>query len=102
LIGHIVMGRDIVRERAQAIPEFDSEIRLRLEHLILSHQNLPEWGSPVAPHTPEALLVYYADDIDAKFQMMAAVLEGEPAAGELFSARDNPLRRSIYRGPGLT
>ncbi len=43
---------------------------LRLEHIIVSHQRLPEWGSPKPPMTPEALLVHYADDLDAKYQMM--------------------------------
>jgi 3'-5' exoribonuclease len=41
-----------------------------LEHVIISHQRLPEWGSPKPPMTPEALLVHYADDIDAKYHMM--------------------------------
>ena len=40
---------------------------LRLEHLIIAHQRLPEWGSPKPPMTPEALFVHYADDMDAKF-----------------------------------
>ena len=98
LIGHILLGRDIVRERAAAIPDLDRETLLRLEHIIVSHQNLPEWGSPVAPHTPEALLVYFADDVDAKFHMLAATLEsGEPSQDE-FTPRDNALKRSVFRG----
>ncbi|REJ86718.1 MAG: nucleotide-binding protein, partial [Planctomycetota bacterium] len=71
-----------------------------LEHIIVAHQNLPEWGSPIAPHTPEALLVYFADDIDAKFHMMARALESEPIGDDLFTPRDNPLRRAIFRGLG--
>ena len=98
LIGHILLGRDLVRERAAAIPEFDPEILLRLEHIIVAHQNLPEWGSPVSPHTPEALLVYFADDLDAKFFMMAAALEDEPDEGGEFTSRNNALRRQVFRG----
>lgn len=97
LIGHILLGRDMVRDKAAAISDLDPEIALRLEHIIVAHQNLPEWGSPVAPHTPEALLVYFSDDIDAKFHMMAAVLEAPPRSGEEFSDHHNPLRRSIFR-----
>lgn len=97
LIGHILLGRDLVRDKAQEVPDLDAETRLRLEHIIVAHQNLPEWGSPIAPHTPEALLVHFADDIDAKFHMMAVALETEPT-GEDFTGRDNPLRRSIFRG----
>jgi 3'-5' exoribonuclease len=99
LIGHIVLGRDLIRAKAAMIPEFDAEILLRLEHLILSHQGTPEWGSPVAPSTPEALLVHYADDLDAKFQMIVAALSTEPVPGqEQFTSKDNPLRRRIFRG----
>ena len=98
LVGHILLGRDIVRDAAGSIDGFDPETLLRLEHIIISHQNLPEWGSPIAPHTPEALLVHYADDIDAKFHIMAAVLETPPADDERFSNSQNPLRRRLFRG----
>ncbi|MEO2030843.1 MAG: HD domain-containing protein [Planctomycetaceae bacterium] len=98
LIGHILLGRDLVRDKAAEIAEFDAEILLRLEHIIVSHQNLPEWGSSIAPHTPEALLVHYADDIDAKFQMMAHVLDQAATSDEEFTDRNNPLRRAIFRG----
>jgi len=99
LVGHILQGRDMLREAAADVPDLDPELLLRLEHIIISHQNLPEWGSPIAPHTPEALLVHYADDIDAKFQMIAAALT-EPAAADAaeFTSRNNPLRRAIFRG----
>lgn len=98
LIGHILLGRDLVREKGATIASLDPEMLLRLEHIIVAHQNLPEWGSPVSPHTPEALLVYFADDVDAKFQMMATALEAEPQENEEFTGRDNPLRRAIFRG----
>jgi 3'-5' exoribonuclease len=98
LIGHIVLGRDLVRDRARGVEGLDRETLLRLEHIILAHQNLPEWGSPVEPRTPEALLVYFADDVDAKFHMLAAALEGAGSADEEFTSRDNPMRRSVFRG----
>ena len=71
LIGHVLQGRDIVREMA-AGREIDPEKLLRLEHVIVAHQRLPEWGSPKPPMTPEALIVHYADDLDAKLNMMVA------------------------------
>ncbi|MAT15306.1 MAG: nucleotide-binding protein [Planctomyces sp.] len=98
LIGHILLGRDIVRAYAEKVPDLDPNVLLRLEHIIVAHQNLPEWGSPVAPHTPEALLVHYADDIDAKFHMMAMALEAEDQTDPEFTSRNNPLRRALYRG----
>ncbi|QDV53585.1 3'-5' exoribonuclease YhaM family protein [Gimesia fumaroli] len=99
LIGHILLGRDLVREHARKFDDLEPETLLRLEHMIVSHQNLPEWGSPIAPHTPEALLVHYADDIDAKFHMVATTLENIlPSNEDEFSSRDNALRRSIFLG----
>ncbi len=98
LVGHILLGRDIVRDGAREVEGIDPEMLLRLEHIIVAHQNLPEWGSPVSPHTPEALLVHYADDIDAKFEMMVGALGEKPLAGDPFSSKNNPLRRRIFRG----
>lgn len=100
LIGHILLGRDMVREKAAELGGLDAETLLRLEHIIVSHQNLPEWGSPIAPHTPEALLVHYADEIDAKFHMLATALETDPVGEEVFTPRDNALRRPVFRGWG--
>ena len=42
LVGHVLLGRDMVREAAAAA-EIDAQTLLRLEHLIVSHQRLPEW-----------------------------------------------------------
>jgi 3'-5' exoribonuclease len=87
-----------VRDKAVQLGDIDPELLLRLEHIIVSHQNLPEWGSPIAPHTPEALLVHYADEIDAKFHMLAMALETGPVGDEEFTPRDNALRRPVFRG----
>ena len=51
------------------------KLLLRLEHVIVSHQRLPEWGAPKPPMTPEALIVHYADDLDAKMQMIVCALK---------------------------
>lgn len=98
LIGHILLGRDMVRDAARdCTPPLDAETLLRLEHLIIAHQRLPEWGSPLPPMTPEALLVHYADDIDAKYQMMANILHEDATPGPVTS-RKNALMQSVYRG----
>ena len=96
LIGHILQGRDIVREAA-AGRDMDTETLLRLEHIIVSHQRLPEWGSPKPPMTPEALIVHYADDLDAKYEMMQAILSDDASDGPLTS-RKNVLYQHVFRG----
>ncbi len=98
LIGHILQGRDMVREAAAKLETpLDDETLLRLEHVIVSHQRLPEWGSPKPPMTPEALIVHFADDCDAKYQMMLTVLEDDPSEGPV-TGRRNVLGQPIYRG----
>lgn len=96
LIGHILQGRDIIRETAEENTISDEKL-LRLEHIIVAHQRLPEWGSPKPPMTPEALIVHHADDLDAKLQMMAMALIDDTAEGPFTSSR-NPLRQKVYRG----
>ena len=98
LIGHLLQGRDIVREAAAACP-LPPDTLLRLEHLIIAHQRLPEWGSPKPPMTPEALIVHYADDIDAKFHMMAEILRNDASEGPVTSKK-NALGQQVYRGQG--
>ena len=96
LIGHILQGRDILLEAAVNHP-IDDEKLARLEHIIVSHQRLPEWGSPKPPMTPEALLVHYSDDIDAKLHIMMAALDSDETEGPMTSNR-NILRQKLYRG----
>lgn len=97
MIGHILQGRDMLREAAAVCP-IDQETLLRLEHVIVSHQRLPEWGSPKPPMTPEALLVHYADDIDAKFAMVTAIL-AQDSPGKPMTSKKNYLQQKFYRGP---
>ena len=106
LLGHIVQGRDIVREavaRLRSSHEHDGdstpddETLLRLEHIILSHQRLPEWGSPKPPMTPEALIVHYADDLDAKYNMMYCILRDNTEPGSITSKK-NALFQQVFKG----
>jgi 3'-5' exoribonuclease len=97
LVGHVLQGRDIVREMATG-RDVDAEKLLRLEHVIIAHQRLPEWGAPKPPMTPEALIVHYADDIDAKLNMMVGVLTSDDGNGPVTTKR-NPLGQPVYRGP---
>jgi 3'-5' exoribonuclease len=96
MIGHILLGRDMIREAAAAVP-LDADTLLRLEHVIISHQRLPEWGSPKPPMTPEALIVHHADDLDAKYNMMVGVLHSDANPGAVTS-RKNVLMQHVYRG----
>lgn len=70
LVGHVVIGYQMLRERCAAIPDFPIELQRRLEHLVLSHQGRREFGSPVEPSTAEAIALHHIDDMDAKLAML--------------------------------
>ena len=64
LIGHAIMGRDIVREMSQGF-ELDPALQSHLEHIIVSHQRFPDWGAAKPPMSLEAMIVHHADSCDA-------------------------------------
>jgi 3'-5' exoribonuclease len=97
LIGHVVLGRDILREEAFRIPDFPPDLLMLLEHMILSHQGQLQWGSPKEPRTPEALVLHYIDDIDAKLNRMLRLLRDDPGDSE-FTAFDRYLGRVVFKG----
>lgn len=97
LVGHIILGRDIVRDAARQL-DLDEPWLVRLEHLILSHQGTFENGSPQLPMTWEANLVYWADELDGNiFRLAAAFEKADPA--DTFLPRSNPFRRRLYHPP---
>ena len=98
LLGHIVLGWEMVREEARALNFPDPELLLQLEHIILSHHGSLEFGSPVTPMTREALLVFYLDDLDAKLKMMEQHLKSDKSPGD-FTTYHRVLQRGLYKGP---
>lgn len=75
LLGHIVMGAQMVAERAAGIPNFPHVQLTQLQHCILAHHGKYEFGSPKIPAIIEALALNYADDTDAKLQTFKEILE---------------------------
>ncbi|MUT64393.1 3'-5' exoribonuclease YhaM family protein [Paenibacillus sp. NEAU-GSW1] len=79
LIGHISLASNWITEAAiRCGIDLDSEKVLGLQHLVLSHHNLGEWGSPVQPQTAEAVALHHIDAMDAKLQMVEDALEATP------------------------
>lgn len=95
LLGHIVIGMQMVAREAEAVPEIGEERRLLLLHLIASHQGRPEWDSPRVPQVIEALILHYADDLDAKLNQAGSLVAGVEV-GE-WTAYDRSLERSFFR-----
>ena len=75
LLGHILIGAELVGERIRAIPGFPVKLANELKHCILSHHGELEYGSPKKPAIAEALALSFADNTDAKMQTMKEALE---------------------------
>jgi len=95
LLGHIVLGIQIVEQHAATVEGLSPERLLLVQHLIASHQGKPEWDSPRVPQLREALVLHYADDLDAKMNQVSALIAGV-APGE-WSDYDRSLGRSFLR-----
>ena len=68
LLGHIQMGASMAEKAMEAIPGFPPRLKTLVLHLILSHHGKLEFGSPKLPMIPEALVLNFVDDLDAKMQ----------------------------------
>jgi 3'-5' exoribonuclease len=97
LFGHLFLGRDMIRDAAREQGDVNPELVQLLEHLIVTHLALPEWGSPRLPLVPECLILHHADDLDAKLEMYARCLTRDTATGP-FTDRDPALGRQLYKG----
>ena len=97
LLGHLFLGRDLVRDTARELGDVDPQLVQMLEHLIVTHLAIPEWGSPRLPLIPECLILHHADDLDAKLEMYLRCLARDKEPGD-FTGRDPILGRQLYKG----
>jgi 3'-5' exoribonuclease len=97
LIGHISIAMRMMSDKLRNLPDFPVELRNLVEHMILSHHGLLEYGSPKVPVFPEALLLHYLDDMDSKMENMRALIAKEPQAEGLFTGYSASLERVALR-----
>lgn len=76
LLGHIIIGTEMLGERIRTISGFPERLATELKHCILSHHGELEYGSPKKPAILEALALSFADNTDAKMETMLEVLQG--------------------------
>jgi 3'-5' exoribonuclease len=75
LLGHIQMGMALVEKTMDSLPGFPPKLKVLVLHMILSHHGKLEFGSPKLPMIPEALVLNFLDDLDAKMQAVAGEFE---------------------------
>jgi 3'-5' exoribonuclease len=81
LVGHITIGIAMIEKKLAALAGFPPALRMLVEHMVLSHHGKLEFGSPKLPMIPEAVLLHYLDDLDAKMHTMRSEFERHEAQG---------------------
>ncbi len=100
LIGHIAKSYLLLHNKAGALAakgtKIDEQILDALGHIILSHHGKYEFGSPKLPATPEAFMVNYIDDLDAKINQVTSAIDNERGDSNWTGYR-KPLETRLYR-----
>lgn len=100
LIGHITKSVLMVNRKADSLRAegvtIDAQVVDSLCHIILAHHGQYEFGSPKLPATPEAFMVAYIDDLDAKLNQVNSAIENDPGQ-ESWTAWQNALQTRLYR-----
>ena len=79
LLGHIMIGAEMVHDKAREIPGFPEKLESEVKHCILAHHGELEYGSPKKPALAEAVALNLADNTDAKMETLTEIFNG---AGE--------------------
>jgi len=95
LLGHIIQGIKIIETAGEKVGA-DKEITMLLEHMVLTHHYEPEYGSPKKPMFPEAEMLHYLDNMDAKMYDMKKALE-DTEDGEFSEGIWSLDKRRIYK-----
>ncbi len=77
LLGHMIIELEMLHDKIARLPGFPDDLKILLEHMIISHHGQYEFGSPKLPMFPEALMLHYLDDLDSKMESMRAQFERE-------------------------
>lgn len=98
LIGHIIIGLEMLDAKIASLPDFPKQMAMELRHLILSHHGELEYGSPKRPKTVEALIVHFIDDLDAKVNALQEYIKDAPENDSDWTPFHRLLERFIYKG----
>jgi 3'-5' exoribonuclease len=98
LIGHIVLGVEMIDERIRTLPDFPRGTAMLIKHLILSHHGQYDYGSPKRPKTLEAIVLNFLDDLDSKINGVSAHMEREAESPSDWTSHHRLYDRYFYKG----
>jgi 3'-5' exoribonuclease len=103
LIGHLVIGVEMLADKARQVPDltgepFPTELLLRLKHLIVSHHGTYEFGSPKLPMTPEAIALHYLDNFDAKVHSFTRDIREDTNSSSAWTPFSPSTQRRLFKG----
>ncbi len=99
LLGHIILGIQMVDEKLANIPDFPQNLRMLVEHMMLSHHGQSEWGSPRPPMFLEAEILHRADDLDVKVDIITRAVSEDRDSESSWTAYQRALERILYKKP---
>ena len=82
LLGHIVIGVELVGLGIRRIPDFPKRLASELKHCIVAHHGELEYGSPKKPALAEAAALNFADNTDARMETFREILMGTATTDE--------------------
>jgi 3'-5' exoribonuclease len=98
LIGHIVIGDEMVSRAIAQRPDFPDDLSLRVRHMLVSHHGRYEWGSPSRPQTLEAIALHHVENLSAQVNRFRNLLAARREPGETWTEYDRLLGRQLYAG----
>jgi 3'-5' exoribonuclease len=101
LLGHIVLGAEMVEDKLREIKDFPPELAIHLKHLLISHHGQYEYGSPKRPKTLEALILNFLDDLDSKINGVRTHIEREPDSDSAWTQYHRLYDRYFFKGAAL-
>jgi 3'-5' exoribonuclease len=102
MIGHLIIGVQLLAEKIASLQAaggepIPTELRLHLEHMILSHHGLLEYGSPKVPLTLEAIALHHLDNLDAKIAAATSIIESDISADGNWTNYNPALGRKLWK-----
>lgn len=100
LVGHVVIGEEMVVRAIESLPGFPPELALRVRHMLVAHHGKHEYGSPRRPMTLEAIALHKIEDLSGQINRFHLLLAARREAASAWTEYDRLLGRQLYAGGG--